>query len=104
MPINPVNATPIYFTIVEDHWTRHRRSSGLLSPQDWQTLTAWHDAGIPLAAVLRGMDAAFARSAERRKFSTSGHINALSYCEPQVLDAANQLRGARAGTHPTEKG
>src|ERR1039457_3901720 len=48
-----------YFTQIEDHFQRRRGTLTLMSPLDWALMEIWKDAGIPLEAVLRGMDAAF---------------------------------------------
>lgn len=78
-----------YFTEAEDHF-RQARNSGmfLLSPLDWALLEAWKDAGIPLEAVLRGIDRAFEKfHSRRRRYS---RVNSLAYCTQEVLDAARQ--------------
>jgi hypothetical protein len=49
-----------YFTEIEEHFQRARGTSRfLLSPWDWALIESWKNAGIPLEAVLRGIDAAF---------------------------------------------
>ena len=49
-----------YFTEIEDHFQRARGTGlFLLSPLDWALIEAWKTAGIPLEAVLRGIDQAF---------------------------------------------
>ena len=49
-----------YFTEVEEHFQRARGSSlFLFSPLDWALIETWKDAGVPLEAVLRGIDVAF---------------------------------------------
>jgi hypothetical protein len=49
-----------YFTEIEEHFQRQRGTSlFLLSPLDWALIEMWKDAGIPVEAVLRGIDAAF---------------------------------------------
>ena len=49
-----------YFTEIEDHFQRARGTGlFLLSPLDWALIEAWKNAGIPLEAVLRGIDQAF---------------------------------------------
>ena len=45
-----------YFTEVEEHFQRARGTSiFLLSPLDWALIESWKNAGVPLAAVLRGI-------------------------------------------------
>ncbi len=49
-----------YFTEVEEHFQRARGTGlFLLSPVDWALIEAWKNGGIPLEAVLRGIDQAF---------------------------------------------
>ena len=57
-----------YFTEIEEHF-RRARGTGLflLSPLDWALIEAWKNAGIPLEAVLRGIDAAFEKWRKRRR-------------------------------------
>ncbi len=56
-----------YFTEIEEHFQRRRGSILLLSTLDWALIETWRDAGIPLEAVLRGIDTAFDRyDAEKR--------------------------------------
>ena len=48
-----------YFTEIEDRFQQRRGAILLLSTLDWALIETWRDAGIPLEAVLRGIDAAF---------------------------------------------
>ena len=49
-----------YFTEIEEHFQRARGTSlFLLSPLDWALVESWKNAGVPLEAVLRGIDTAF---------------------------------------------
>src|SRR5215467_6867759 len=50
-----------YFTEIEEHFQRRRGGVLLLSTLDWALIEIWKDAGIPLEAALRGIDAAFDR-------------------------------------------
>ena len=54
-----------YFTEIEEHFQRRRGRILLLSTLDWALIETWKEAGIPLAAVLRGIDAAFDRYDQR---------------------------------------
>ncbi len=48
-----------YFTEIEEHFQRARGTSlFLLSPLDWALIETWKNSGVPLEAVLRGIDAA----------------------------------------------
>ena len=44
-----------YFTEIEEHFQRRRGSILLLSTLDWALIDTWREAGVPLAAVLRGI-------------------------------------------------
>ena len=54
-----------YFTEIEERFLQRRGGGLLLSTLDWALIETWKDAGIPLEAVLRGIDEAF-DSYERR--------------------------------------
>ncbi len=54
-----------YFTEIEEQFQRRRGGILLLSTLDWALIETWKDAGIPLEAVLRGIDAAFERYEKR---------------------------------------
>ena len=47
-----------FFTEIEERF-QQRRGSLLLSTLDWALIATWREAGIPLEAVLRGIDSAF---------------------------------------------
>lgn len=84
-----------YFTEIEDHF-RQARDSGMfmMSPLDWVLVEAWKDDGIPLAAVLKGIDRAFEKYHSRSKRTST--VNSIAYCTQQVLSAARET--AHAGT------
>ena len=84
-----------YFTEIEEHFQRRRGGILLLSTLDWALIETWKDAGIPLEAVLRGMDAAFDRYDQRP--SKSKKINSLAYCSQEVLGAAEDMKEAAVG-------
>jgi hypothetical protein len=84
-----------YFTEIEEHFQR-RRGRIQLSPLDWSLIETWKDAGIPLEAVLRGIDTAFDKY-ERRP-SKAQKVNSLAYCAQAVLVAAEEMKEAAVGT------
>jgi hypothetical protein len=90
-----------YFTEIEDHFQRRRGTLTLLSPLDWALMEIWKDAGIPLEAVLRGMDAAFDKW-ERRP-SRTRKVNGLAYCAQEVLAAAEEMKESTVGAAPAPK-
>jgi hypothetical protein len=85
-----------YFTEIEEHFQRHRSSTLLLSTLDWALIETWKDAGIPLEAVLRGIDSAFEHYAQRP--ARARKINGLAFCSQEVLSAAEDIKEAAVGT------
>jgi hypothetical protein len=83
-----------YFTEIEEHFQK-RRGRIHLSPLDWALIETWKDAGIPLEAVLRGVDAAFDKYESRP--SKSQKVNSLAYCAQAVLVAAEEMKEAAVG-------
>jgi hypothetical protein len=84
-----------YFTEIEEHFLRRRGGGLLLSTLDWALIETWKDAGIPLAAVARGIDSAFDRYEQRP--SKAQKVNSLAYCSQAVLAAAEDMKEAAVG-------
>jgi len=81
-----------YFTEVETHFQQVRGTSlFLLSPVDWALVEAWKNAGVPLEAVLRGIDAAFQKWRGRKKKTQM--VNSLAFCAQAVLTEAQVMAG-----------
>jgi hypothetical protein len=89
-----------YFTEVEERFLRRRGGGLLLSTLDWALIETWKDAGIPLEAVLRGIDEAFDRYNERP--TKSKKVNSLAYCSQLVLAAAEDIKEAAVGASSGE--
>ena len=87
-----------YFTEIEERFQQRRGSILLLSTLDWALIETWRDAGIPLEAVLRGIDAAFDKYEARQKRGRMRQINGLAWCTQAVMEASAELREASAGT------
>jgi hypothetical protein len=85
-----------YFTEIEEHFQRGRGTILMLSTLDWALIETWKDAGIPLEAVLRGIDATFEKYNARP--SKSRKVNGLAYCSQEVLAAAEDMKEASVGT------
>jgi hypothetical protein len=84
-----------YFTEIEEHFQRARGTSlFLLSPLDWALIENWKSSGVPLEAVLRGIDEAFEKWRSRRV--KSRQVNSVAYCAQAVIKAAKELSGAGA--------
>jgi hypothetical protein len=87
-----------YFTEIEDHFQKRRGALLLLSTLDWALIETWREAGIPLEAALRGIDAAFDKYEARQKKARMRKVNGLAWCAQAVMEAAEELREAAAGT------
>jgi hypothetical protein len=94
-----------YFTEIEEHFQRARGTSlFLLSPLDWALIESWKNSGVPLEAVLRGVDLAFEKW--RAKRSRVQMVNSIAYCtqaimsEAQRMADAGQPRAERANPSP----
>ena len=91
-----------YFTEVEEHFQRARGTGlFLLSPLDWALIESWKNAGVPLEAVLRGIDAAFEKWRARRQRTQA--VNSVAYCAQAVLAEAQAMAGtAQQATRAVE--
>jgi hypothetical protein len=90
-----------YFTEIEEYFWQKRGAHLLVSPLDWAIVETWQKAGIPVTAVLKGIDRAF-ESWNRSKRATGGRqLKSLAYCVDAVLDAANEAQEAAAGAGPS---
>jgi len=63
-----------YFTEIEERF-QQRRVALLLSTLDWALIETWREAGIPLDAVLRGIDAAFDKYEARQERGRMRRVN-----------------------------
>jgi hypothetical protein len=89
-----------YFTEIEEHFWRKRGAHLLVSPLDWAIVETWQKAGIPLNAVLKGIDRAFESWGRSRRAAGGRQLKSLAYCVDAVLDAAAEAQEAAAGTGP----
>jgi len=81
-----------YFTEVEEHFQKARGTSlFLMSPLDWALVETWKNAGVPLEAVLRGIDVAFEKW--RAGKSRIQMVNSVAYCAQAVLAEAQVMAG-----------
>jgi DNA-binding transcriptional MerR regulator len=87
-----------YFTEIEERFQQRRGSLLLLSTLDWALIETWREAGIPLEAVLRGIDAAFDKYEARQVRGRMRRINGLAWCAQAVMQAAEEMREAATGT------
>lgn len=86
-----------YFTEIEERFQRRRGTLLLLSTLDWALIETWREAGIPLEAVLRGIDAAFDKHEAKPGKASSRRINGLAWCAQAVMEASEELQQASIG-------
>ena len=82
-----------YYTEIEERFQQRRGSLLMLS-----TLQA----GIPLQAVLRGIDDAFDKHEAKKAKGRARRINGLAWCAQAVMEATEQMREAAVGVERTE--
>jgi hypothetical protein len=58
----------------------------------------WREAGIPLEAVLRGIDEAFDKYETRQKRARMQRVNGLAWCAQAVMQAAMEMSEAATGS------
>ena len=94
-----------YFTEIEERFQQRRGSLLMLSTLDWALIETWREAGIPLEAVLRGIDNAFDKH-DAKAIRAAGRmrkVNGLAWCAQSVMEAMEQAREAAIGS-ATEAG
>lgn len=90
-PLNYFN----YFTEIEEHFQRARGTGlFLLSPLDWALIEAWKNGGIPMEAVLRGIDVAFEKWRKRPSQARIHMVNSLAYCAQAITAEAQAMVNA----------
>ena len=81
-----------YFTEIEEHFQRARGTGlFLMSPLDWALVEAWKNSGIPLEAVLRGIDAAFEKWRAKPSRARIQMVNSIAYCTQAVAVEAQAM-------------
>ena len=88
-----------YFTEIEQRFQQRRGSLLMLSTLDWALIETWREAGIPLEAVLRGIDSAFDKH-DAKTLRSAGRVrkvNGLAWCAQSVMEAVEQAREAAIG-------
>ena len=88
-----------YFTEIEERFQRRRGSLLMLSTLDWALIETWREAGLPLAAVLRGIDEAFDKYEARamRAKVRVRKVNGLAWCVQSVMAAVEAASEAAVG-------
>jgi hypothetical protein len=91
-----------YFTEIEEHFQRRRGSILLLSTLDWALIETWREAGVPLSAVLRGIDTAFDKYEARKTKVRVRKVNGLAWCAQAVMEAVEAMQEAAVGGSPSQ--
>lgn len=88
-----------YFTEIEERFQQRRGSLLMLSTLDWALIETWRENGIPLEAVLRGIDNAFDKHDARSQTTTRRvrKVNGLAWCAQSVREAVEQAMEAAIG-------
>jgi DNA repair exonuclease SbcCD ATPase subunit len=85
-----------YFTEIEEYFWQKRGAHLLVSPLDWAIMETWQKAGVPLDAVLKGIDRAF-ESYQHSRRGAGKPLKNLAYCVDAVLEAAEEQTEAATG-------
>jgi hypothetical protein len=88
-----------YFSEIEERFQRRRGSILMLSTLDWALIETWRDAGVPLEAVLRGIDDAFDKYDAKLATSKTRtrKVNGLAWCAQAVMQATEEMQEAATG-------
>jgi len=88
-----------YFTEIEERFQQRRGSLLMLSTLDWALIETWREAGVPLEAVLRGIDNAFDKHDAKtlRSPGRTRKVNGLGWCAQSVMEAVEQAMEASIG-------
>ncbi len=91
-----------YFTEIEERFQQRRGSLLMLSTLDWALIETWREAGVPLEAVLRGIDNAFDKHDAKalRSSHRTRKVNGLAWCAQSVMEAVEQAMEASIGAAP----
>ena len=84
----PDTEVEAYVEAIEAHLRARRGVDRMLSPRDFAQARAWHQAGVPLATVLVGID---------RAFESGADVTSLAFCRRRVEDLV------AAGPRPTAR-
>jgi len=90
-----------YFQAIARKFLSHRGAPFFLSSKDLVLLDTWEKMGIPLAAVLEGIEKAFENL--RQRPARKAKILSLSFCNLHVLRAFEQHRERRVGRRKKEE-
>src|ERR1700744_2959639 len=94
-----------YFTEIEERFQQRRGSLLMLSTLDWALIEAWRESGVPLEAVLKGIDNAFDKHDAQafRSARKTRKVNGLAWCAQSVMEAVEQAMEASVGAASVAK-
>jgi hypothetical protein len=84
-----------YFQSITRHFLKLRGAPLFLSSKEFDLISRWEEMEIPLPVVLEGIDRAF--ESFKAKPGQKAKIQALAFCELQVLRAFEQHRERKVG-------
>ena len=93
-----------YFSEIESRFQQRRGSILMLSTLDWALIETWREAGVPLEAVLRGIDDAFDKHDAKLAVSKTRarKVNGLAWCAQAVMQATEEMQEASTGMQKAE--
>ena len=93
-----------YFSEIEERFQQRRGSILMLSTLDWALIETWRDAGVPLEAVLRGIDDAFDKHDAKLAVAKTRtrKVNGLAWCAQAVMQATEEMQEAATGMQKAE--
>ena len=86
-----MTSTLSYLETVEQHFQAARGSAFFrFSPLDWALVEAWEKEGVPLEAVLRGIDRTF-ENWRRMPRARTEKVNSIAYCAQMIAAEAQSM-------------
>ncbi len=72
----------------------------MLSTLDWALIESWRETGVPLPAVLRGIDSAFDKHDARKATAKTRvrRVNGLAWCTQEIMKAVEEMQEATIGS------
>ncbi|MGD0442671.1 MAG: hypothetical protein ABSA39_01930 [Edaphobacter sp.] len=94
-----------YFTEIEERFQQRRGSLLMLSTLDWALIETWRESGVPLEAVLNGIDNAFDKHDAKafRSARKTRKVNGLAWCAQSVMEAVEHAMEASVGAASVTK-
>src|SRR2546425_9270129 len=80
-----------YYSEIEEYFWKKRGAHLLVSPLDWAIMESWQKAGVPLSAVLKGIDRAF-ESYQKSRRGAGRPLKSLAYCTDRSEEHTSELQ------------